>query len=253
MFKRKIYNLGIALSGGGARGFAHLGVLKALEEKGIKPDIISGVSAGSIAGAFICSGKSPEETLAIIKKYRFFELSRLRFPRLGLFTLDNVKTSLSKEIEYKKIEDLPLPLIVGATDILDGQIKYFSSGNISEVVLASSSIPVLFNPIEIDGKLYSDGGVLDNQPLKPLSDLCSKTIMVNISPVNPVKEIKNLTQMTTRLLQLGINGQGEDYMSKCSLYIEPKDIDKYEILDTKHADEIFEIGYNHVKNLTIRL
>lgn len=253
MFKRKIYNIGIALSGGGARGFAHLGILKALAEKGIKPDVISGVSAGAIAGAFISSGKSPEETLEIIKKYRFFELSRLRFPRLGLFTMDNLKSSLEKEIEYKRIEELPIPLMVGATDILEGKMKYFSNGLLTEVILASSSIPVLFNPIKINGKLYSDGGVLENQPIKPLLDLCRKTIVVNISPTKPIKEIKNIVQMTTRLFQLGVNVKDEEYIRKSSLYIEPDHIDDYEFLDTKHAQEIFNIGYDYVSKMDIKL
>ena len=226
MFGRKKYRLGISLSGGGARGFAHLGILKALEEKGIKPDIISGVSAGAIAGAFIAAGKKPEEALAIIKQYRFFDLARLRYPRLGLFTLDHVKNSIENEISFKRIEELPTPLLIGTTDILEGKIKYFSEGSLSQIVQASAAIPILFNPIVIDGKPYSDGGVLVNQPIKPLFERCRKTIMINISPVTPIKEVKNLAQIATRTFQLGVSSQDEEIRKKCTLYLEPPEISK---------------------------
>ena len=253
MFRRKKYRLGIALSGGGARGFAHLGILKALEEKGIKPDIIAGVSAGAIAGAFIASGKSPHQALDIIEEYRFFDLARLRFPRNGFFTLNNVKASIEKEIPYERLEQLPIPLLVGATDILEGKVTYFSEGPIAPIVQASGSIPILFNPVSIEEKLYADGGILANQPIKPLFELCRKTIMVNISPVYPIKEVKNMVQMAARVFQLGINAPEEEDKNRSSVYIEPTEIKKYDFLDTKHAKEIFEIGYEHVSRRQIKL
>jgi len=252
-WRKKKYKVGIALSGGGARGFAHLGILKALQEKGITPDIMSGVSAGAIAGSFIAGGKSPDEALKIIKEYRFFEMSRLRFPRIGLFTLDNIRASIENEIPFKKLEELPIPLLIGVTDLLEGKIRYFSEGALSQIVQASASIPVLFNPIIIDGKPYADGGILVNQPIKPLFELCQKTILINISPVSPIKEVKNLAQMATRTFQLGVNAQDEDENKKCTLYLEPPEIVKYDFMDTKHAEDIFEIGYQYASKLDINL
>lgn len=253
MFWRKKYRLGIALSGGGARGFAHLGVLKALEEKGIKPDVVSGVSAGAIAGAFYAAGIKPDKALEIIKQYRFFELARLRFPRRGLFTLDNVGESIKNEIPYQKLEELPTPLIVGATDILEGKINYFTEGPIASAVQASSSIPVLFNPVTIDGKLYADGGVLANQPIKPLFKLCRKTILVNISPVCSITEVKSLAQIATRTFQLGVNSQVEEDKTKCTLYIEPPEIREYDFMDTKNAHKIFDVGYQYISGMKVKL
>lgn len=252
-WKSKKHNLGIALSGGGARGFAHLGILKALKEKGIEPDVISGTSAGAIAGAFIASGKSPEEAFEIIKKYRFFDFATIRFPRSGLFSLDSIRDSIEKEIDQKRIEDLPKPLFISATNMLDGNIEYFSEGPLSKVIQASASIPVLFSPVEIDGKLYSDGGVLDNLPLKPLLNCCKKTIVINISPLLPINEMKNLVQVATRMLQLSVNARENVKKQKADFYIEPPEVDKYEILDTKHAKEIFDVGYSYTKDLDINI
>lgn len=251
--KSKKYNLGVALSGGGARGYAHLGVLKALKEKGIEPDVISGTSAGAIAGAFIASGKSPDETLDIMKSYHFFDLATIRFPRTGLFSLSSIKDSINKEVGVNNIEDLPKPLFIAATNMLDGKIEYFSKGPLPKIVQASASIPVLFSPVEIDGKLYSDGGVLDNLPLKPLLECCKKTILINISPLFPIKEMKNLGQVAARMLQLSVNAREGVKKAKADFYIEPPEVDKYEILDTKHAQEIFDVGYNYTKNLDLKI
>lgn len=251
--KDKKYKLGIALSGGGARGYAHLGILKALKEKGIEPDVISGVSAGAIAGAFIAAGKSPEETFDIIKTYRFFDFATIRFPRSGLFSLDNIKDSIEKEVGYEKVEDLPIPLFIAATNMLDGKVEYFSEGQLSKVVQASSSIPVLFSPVEINGKLYNDGGVLDNLPMKPLYSCCEKTILANISPIQPIKEMKNLVQVASRMFQLSVNSHYSEKKEMATIFIEPPEVDKYDILDTKHAKEIFDAGYNYTKDLDIKL
>ncbi|MEM7297069.1 MAG: patatin-like phospholipase family protein, partial [Bacteroidota bacterium] len=108
-FKKKKHKVGIALGGGGARGFAHLGVIKALNEKGIYPEIISGVSAGSIAGAFIASGRSPDEAFEIIKEYNFTGLSELKIPKTGFLSLDKLTSLLKKHIEIDQIENLPTP------------------------------------------------------------------------------------------------------------------------------------------------
>jgi len=250
MFKKKHkkYKLGIALSGGGARGFAHLGILKALREKGLEPDIISGVSAGAIAGAFIASGKSVEESFEIIKGYRFFDLATIRFPRTGLFSLDSIQSSITKEIPHKNLEDLPIPLIVAASNMLEGKIEYFNEGPLPKIIQASASIPVLFSPVNINGKLYADGGLLDNQPIKPLLNVCKKTILVDISPVRPIREMKNLAQVATRMFQLGINSKDES-RELASLKIAPPELEKYEILDTKHAQEIYDIGYQFVSEM----
>ena len=252
-FKSKKYNLGIVLGGGGARGFAHLGILKALREKGIEPDVVSGTSAGAIVGAFICSGKTPDEAFKIIKDYRFFDFATIRFPRSGLFSLDSIKYSIMREIDYKNIEELPKPLFITATNMLDGKVHYFSEGSLAKCVQASASIPILYNPVEIKGKLYTDGGVLDNLPIRPLAKICKKIIIINISPLLPIPEMKNMVQVATRMLQLSVNAGERRKRKQADFYLEPPDINKYDILDTKHAKEIFDVGYTYAQSLEIKI
>lgn len=253
LLSKKKYKIGIALGGGGARGFAHLGVLEALAEKGIKPDIISGVSAGAIAGAFIAAGKSPREALEIIRKYKFTDLTKFNIPKNGLFSLEKMRKIVKDHIKVNNIEDLEIPLIIGASNMLSGKIEYFTSGNLADRVEASAAIPVLFSPVNIDGQLYSDGGIFDNVPTRPLKDKAKKIIAVGISPIQEIKELTSLVQVASRMFHLAVNPSKEQIIAQCDVFIEPLELCNYDVMDTKHADKIFEIGYEHAKGMDIDL
>ncbi len=249
----KKYNIGIALGGGGTRGFAHLGVLKALNEKKIYPDIISGTSAGAIAGAFIASGKTPEETFEIFKNKRFADYTRLRLPVSGFFGIEKLKKILRENIKFKYLEELKIPLFVTITNITKGEVEYINKGPLNKIIIASSSIPVLFSPVNIKNNLYVDGGLLDNIPVKPLVRRCEKIIAVNIHPVETSGKLDNLIRISARTFQLSLNSNIKYVKSKADLYIEPKGIQKFNILDVKKPKELYELGYNYVKNLKIDL
>ncbi len=242
----KKFQTGLVLSGGGARGFAHLGVIKALNEKGIYPDVISGVSAGAITGAFISAGKSPEETMNLFKKGWFFKYSKTQIPIDGFFRLNGLKEVIDKEIEIKNIEDLAIPLFIGACNLNKGTIEYINQGPIGQWVLASSSIPVLFSPVKIGEFLYSDGGIIDNIPIEPIKNDCEKIIVVNITPLNPKERLKNLIQITSRTFYMNVNANKNMVNQYATVFIEPEGINNYDILNRNKADEMFELGYNSV-------
>lgn len=243
------YQTGFVLSGGGARGFAHLGILNALFERGIKPDVISGVSAGAIVGAFISSGKTPHETHQILKKGNFFRYTAMTIPINGLMKLDGLQKLLDREINIKNIEDLPIPMYVGVTNMTDGYAEYRNKGPLSKTIMASSSIPVLFSPVEINGKLYCDGGLLENIPVEPLLGKCNKIIVSNISPLQKPAEIKNLVQMVTRTFHLSIHSRIKHAKNHADLYIEPEQLTHFDLLSVGQADEAFEIGHNAVASM----
>lgn len=247
----KKYNLGFVLSGGGARGFAHLGILQYFFELGIKPDIISGVSAGAIVGVFIASGKTPEETHKILTKGGFLKYTKIHLPIDGLLRLDGLKEIFIKEIPYKNIEELKIPLIIASTNLNTGKIEYFNKGHIHQIVLASSSIPILFSPVEINGFQYVDGGVLNNLPIEPLQGKCKKIITQNINPINQTSKLKNLIQVATRTFHIGVHSRLEKAKKLSDLYIEPGNLDMYDLLKSSHADKIFEIGYEYAKSLDL--
>ncbi len=244
-----MYAIGLVLSGGGARGFAHLGIAEALREKGIVPDIISGVSAGAIAGAFLAAGKSPRDTFDILKKEGLYKLTKIQIPHNGLMRLDGLLKMICSEIPYERIEDLPIPFYAGTANLTNGEMEYRNSGPLGITVLASSSIPVLFSPVELDDCSYADGGLLDNIPVEPLVGQCHKIIVSNISPLQKPFQITSLIQVIIRTFLMSMHARVDSARDHADLYIEPPELTEFDILSIAHADEMFEIGYQAVMKL----
>lgn len=240
---KKKYDIGLVLSGGGTRGFAHLGVIKALEEAGIKPDIISGVSAGSIAGAFYADGNDPESTLEILAKHKLLDYLEFSIPQKGLVRMTGFEKTLKEHLHAKTFEELKTPLIVFATDMNNATYVRFDSGDLVIAIKASSSIPIIFPPVKIDGHFFLDGGVINNFPVEALRDHCKTIIGVNVNPIGEVKSMGNLKFIAERTFHITLRNQAASKEDQCDLYIEPTDLEKYGLLDVSKAREIFNIGY----------
>ncbi len=243
----KKYKTGLVLSGGGTRGFAHLGVIAALYEKGIKPDVISGASVGAIVGSFIASGKTPEEILQIFGKGWLFKYTKLHLPVDGLLKLDGLKEIIQKNIPAQNIEDLPIPFYVAVSNLNKGSTEYKNEGPLGETVLASSSIPILFSPVKLNDQLYVDGGLMDNIPVNPIKNDCETLIAVNISPLNPKEKMKNLIQIASRTFYMSVNANLSEVHKYATIFIEPEGIDNFDILSLGHAKELFKLGYQSAK------
>lgn len=246
-FSKETPKVGIALGGGGARGFIHLGVIQALYEEGIYFDEIAGTSAGAIAGVLIASGKSPIEAHEILKKRDFFGYSKFHIPKIGLFSLDGLTQLIDDEIGAKTFEELEIPFYASATNLNTGKIEYLNEGSLAKAVTASSSIPFLFKPIHIGGSKYSDGGIIDNLPIAPLQKNCKRIIAINISPIEEKDNLNSLFKVASRTFELCVNARATEMKHKCSLFIEPEEIGAYDLFDIKKADELFNKGYEHTK------
>ena len=240
--------IGVALSGGGARGFAHLGMLKALEEMGIVISEISGTSAGAIAGAFYCHGHKPDQILGIITSTGFLKSVRPAWSWTGLLSMDGFKDVMHKYLPENSFESLKIPLTVSATEIRLGKVTYFNSGELIPRVIASSTIPALFNPMILDGHVYVDGGIMDNLPVRPLVGKCDFIIGSHSNPVEQRFDIKSVKEVTERSLLIAINVNSSFSKAQCNLIIEPPELSKFNTFDLSHGKEIFEIGYRHTKS-----
>ena len=238
--------IGVSLSGGGARGIAHLGVLKALAEEGIKPDIISGTSAGAIVGAFVAAGISHDDALEIIIKTKILAIFKPAFSWRGLLSVDKLGKLLDKHLPVN-FSQLQIPLLVAATNINAGETHYFESGNLSEAIMASSCIPVVFSPVEIEGKLFVDGGILNNLPAEPIRGRVKKLIGVSCNPFTYMANLKNAISMMERSALLAINGNTVKSKELCDLFIEPPELSIYSGFDLSKAKEIFNHGYQFTK------
>ena len=243
-FSRKPYKLGLVLSGGGARGFAHAGALLALEEMGIHPNVIGGVSAGSIVAVMYASGMRPEDIIKAFADIKFGDFAELAVPRDGFFSMDGFRKFLRKQVPYDDISQLPLPTVVCATDLLNSKAVAFSKGNIEECVSASCSIPIVFKPVKIDGVTYVDGGVVANLPAWALRDKCKYLIGINCSPMprrGKPKSILDIAQLTYDSL---VKNNAKAQMDMCDLAISINDIATYKVFNLKEINRVFRSGYD---------
>jgi len=239
--------IGLCLSGGGARGFAHIGAIKALEEIGIKFSMLSATSAGAIVGALYAYGYRPEEILSLFKDLKLYRSLKPAWTWAGLLTMDGLTEMLTKYLPEDDFGALKIPLTISATDIIKGKIKYFHEGQLVPAIVASSSIPVVFKPTEIDGSQYVDGGLLDNLPVKPLKGKCDLLVGVHCNHIGHEFSGKGLKQMIERTFLLAINSNTQISRSMCDVFIEPPNMNQFSSLDLKRAPEIFEAGYRFTK------
>ena len=251
LFNKKPYKIGIALSGGGIKGLCHAGVLKALEEHGIIPDIISGVSSGCVVGALYADGYTPDEIARLFEDISFRQMTKLQIPDGGFFKIDAFQKFITKKLRAKTFEELKIPLRIVATDLDKGRSVVFSTGKLIEPIVASCSIPVLFSPKIIDGVHYVDGGVLKNFPVSTIRDDCEKVIGVNASPLVADDYKTTILNVAARSYHFMFKANILHDKELCDLLIEPIDMGNYEIFNVDKGREIFELGYRSTKQLLV--
>jgi NTE family protein len=169
--------IGLALGGGFARGLAHIGVLKVLEENHIPIDFVAGTSVGSIIGAAFCSGISATELAEIAALVRFRDFARLTISRLGLCTNDRMAAFLTRFLKAKDFEHLNIPLAITATDFTTGEGMVWTSGPLVDPVRASCAYPGIFLPVRVNGRLYVDGLLTHAVPTNPLRDMGAERVL----------------------------------------------------------------------------
>ncbi len=237
------YKVGLVLSGGGTRGFAHLGLLQALNDAGIYPDVISGTSAGALAGVLYADGYTPREILNMLNSGSRLDFMRPAMPREGLLQIRGVIKILKANLRAKNFEELKIPLYVAATDLNNGKAEYFSKGELLCAVIASASIPVLFQPVLINDIQYVDGGVLDNLPVRPIEGRCSFLIGSFVNPVGYSEKISGLISIAERTFMLSMSKEIIEKAKRFDLFVAPPELKDYKILDPEKADELFSVGY----------
>jgi len=182
LHKRKV---GLALSGGAARGLAHVGVLATLEKEGIPIDMIAGTSMGSIIGAFYAAGKDISqitETVVSLNWRRMLSLIDFTLPKTGFIKGEKIKNWLNSIIGDIGFEDLKIPFACVATDINTGEEVVIKQGSVVEAVRASASIPVIFTPAKYQGRYLIDGGLVNPVPIRVLKQMgAAFTIAVNVN------------------------------------------------------------------------
>jgi len=242
-FKNKEFEYGLVLSGGASRGFAHLGVIEALHEHHIYPEIISGASAGSIVGGFYADGKKPREVLQFFMEKKVVDFINLSFNGYGLLKIKGFRQFLEKNLKAKTFEELEKKLIIVKTNLNDGKPEYINSGDLIEAIIASSSIPALFDPIIKDKIVYVDGGVTNNFPVEPIKNACKKLIGVHVNPIGKDDNIDGIRKIALRSFHLSVASGINEKKKLFDYYIEPQELKSFGYFDIERAEEIFDIGY----------
>ncbi len=239
------YKIGLALSGGGAKGVAHAGVIKALISCGLAPEIISGVSSGAIVGALYADGKSPDEILSFFKEAKISKYINFSIPRMGLVSSGRYEKLLKEYISAKTFEELKIPLYINATELLEGKNVTFSSGTLIDKVTASASVPIFFKPRIIGDKMYVDGGIFNNMPCSVIRDKCNILAGCHLSPIQRNGEIDGVFDIAERIYELSIQSSTVFEKRVCDIVFEPINPTEYGLFNTDHSDKLFEAGYSH--------
>ncbi|MEP6804465.1 MAG: patatin-like phospholipase family protein, partial [Flavobacterium sp.] len=267
--------IGLVLSGGGAKGFAHIGVLKVLEEAGIKIDYIGGTSMGSIIGGLYASGYNASQIDSIFKRTNFDELINDYIPRSsknfygkkndelyaivlpfsnfkvgipealskGMYNY-NLLSSLTRNVRHvRDFNKLPTPFLCIGTNIETGEEVLLNKGNLVQAMMASAAFPSLFTPVEIDGNLLVDGGVVNNYPIKEVRNL-GADIIIGVDVQDDLmkrKNLKNATRILVQITNLQSIDKMKDKIKDTDVYIKP-DIRDYGVISFDKGEQIIRKG-----------
>ncbi len=236
--------IGLVLSGGGTRGGAHLGVLKAIDELGVKISVISGVSAGAIIGSLYAAGYNPDAIFEEFKDQSYFGISNISWQKSGLFTMNSLRKSLESLINKDDFSELKLPMFINTTDILTGREVIFSNGPLFDAIIASASVPVIFEPIFIGKYQLQDGGILNNLPVDSLVGRCDYIIGSHVNKLFDATTPGTFTSVTLmdHCFHLAIAEKVKQQSQKCDIFIEPL-MAGFGMFDQKNADKLYETGY----------
>jgi NTE family protein len=254
--------LGFALGSGGSRGVAHIGFLRAMEEAGIKPDYIVGCSMGSVVGAAYASGFPLDKMETAVKKLRLLDLIAPTGRRGGLFDTKKVRKLLEKYIGNVDFEDLKIPFRCVAVDMITQRVVEFSQGAVLDAVIASSSIPSVFCPMEKDGMRLIDGGILERVPFMQVKDMGADVVVaVDVLGQRSTKE-KCPTTLGVLLEAIDIADNArtrirkQAYKDQIDFWIEPElgDMNQYLVKNLGFAlEQGYEIGKKYAKEIKAKL
>lgn len=237
--------IGISLSGGGAKGIAHIGVLQAFMDHDINIDLVSGTSAGAIVGSLYAAGISAADMMHAVRNTSYLRIFSLRWPDRGIGDMSYLKQLLGKLIGVDSFKSLRKPFYVAVTNLNSGSIEIKKDGSLFDAVCASSSVPLLFKPVEMDGQLYLDGGIGMNMPVRCLVGKCDIIIGVNLVNHHPLEEqyLLSWKEIMSRVFDLSVYNNVKPEMSLCDIVIEPTDIHKYSRFNFSEAEALYKAGY----------
>ncbi len=237
--------IGMALSGGGVRGLAHIGILQAFKENGIEISHFSGASAGALVGVMAAARCGIQKMLDFWTETDPFRVSKLGILEAGLFNSVAYVDDIKKYVKVETFEELPLKLSVAVSAMLSGTLKIIDSGPLWPIVVASASFPIMFSPVAVEDEMYMDGGILDNFPVEPLKKDCDLIIGVNVAPHKVIEkeDLDSFRDVIERVMDLRYHADRHDKRELCDVLICPDKIDTFGVFETDAMLDIYQLGY----------
>ncbi len=240
----KFDKLGIALGGGAALGAAHVGVLKALFEKGIKPEFISGTSIGAFVAAHIAFGTSIEDLEEIAADLDWLDITGLKLSKMGILSNERLGKSVIDQFGKIDIEDSEIPLGMIATNISTGEKVVLKKGPLYKAVMASTCLPGVFVPVEWEDMLLVDGVLCENVPVSPLREMGAKDIIaVDLTTNRKYKRPDDIVDVLVNTFDIGLNNMIKQQINDEKIFmIQPK-LSAFNRADTSQTEKLIEEGY----------
>lgn len=241
--------IGMVLSGGGVRGVAHAGILQALQENDITPTRLSGSSSGAMVSALYAAGYYPEEILEFFQMNaaHIFRWKYFYHDKPGFLDAEQYAELFEPWLKEHTFESLSKKLHICVTDVLNGKIRFFSSGELVRPILASAAIPGVFTPVEIGEDWYIDGGTMNNFPVEPLMGQCDFLLgsYVSLKKIWNKSELTNTFKLVNRANELTFLGGSVSKFHSCDFVLAPPELWQYGIFETKKVEQIYEVGYQY--------
>jgi len=237
--------LGVALGGGFARGLAHIGVLKALEEAKIPVDFVAGTSVGAIVGACYCAGMSAAELEEVARVARFRDFARWTLSRYALCSSERLRQFCARVLKVSTFEDLRIPLAVSATDFLNGEAVVFTKGPLVGPIRASCAYPGMFHPVEIDGRSYIDGMLGYAVPTTPLRRMGAERVLGVFLSAHWTQHRppRHLFEVIGQCFSIAQSRMSELWRKDADLLLQP-DVNGFSYNCFDRARELIELGEN---------
>lgn len=235
--------IGLALGGGAVLGAAHIGIVRALEEHEVDVEYIAGTSIGALVGAFYAFGKDWDEIEALATELKWMDISGVSLSRYGLLSNDKLGRLIRKYLGDRQIEEANIPFAIVTTDISTGEKVVLKKGPVAEAVKASMCIPGVFHPLELDGKMLVDGGVVENVPISTVSELGAEYIIgVELNAKHTYKKPKHILDVLLNSFHFLIKNSGKLHVQKADFTIEP-DLSNFKRSDMGQIKALIEKGY----------
>jgi len=240
-------SIGLALGGGAVLGAAHIGVLRALAELEIRVDMISGTSIGAVVAALYAFGQDWTAVRDAIKGLNWLDVSRLAISKYGLLSNQGLRNLLHKSFGDKDFADARIPLAVVAADITTGERVVLDHGDVANAVMASAAIPGLFAPIEIDGRMLVDGGIVENVPVSPLRAMGARAIIA-VELVSHPAAPQNLVDVLIGALHFAM-ARATELQTQDADTMVALDLSGFNRTDTRQIDDLIDAGYRQAMEI----